>query len=270
MTQSLLMIHGVGSGGDAWDRMRPLFEGAGFECHSPTLFPELRVVDSPDAALGQLSLNDYFEAMSEKAATLAEGGKKPAVIGHSMGGLIAQKLAEQGLVSAAIFLTPAAPAGINVVDLRPLRTFWNVVTKGRRKLPGISVKIGRSGFGWGVLNAVAKDRHDEIYAHARYDSGRVYADLLQPPPIEEGRVRIPTLTIGAKRDRTTVIKAVRKIGQKYAAAALKGDYLEYPDNAHWIVDEPGTDIVASDIITWLQRKLPERPVDPVKVVFPAS
>ncbi len=255
MARGLLMIHGVGCGGDVWERMLPAFEGAGFNCAAPTLFPEQRTVEDPPETLGQLGLGDYVEAMAGAARELCDGDLKPAVIGHSMGGLVAQKLAERGEVSAAVFLTPAAPAGCTVTSLSVLRTFWSVASEQRRGLAGRAVKIGRRGFCWGVLNAVPRARHDAICATARYDSGTVYADLMRPGPVEEGRIRIPTLTIGAVKDRATVIRSVRKVARKYANAATKGDYLEYPGHAHWIVDEPGTDLVTADIITWLNRKL---------------
>ena len=256
MSRALLMIHGVGCGGDVWDTMRPIFEGAGFECEAPTIFPNLRTLEDPPERLGTRKLSDYVEEMSDQAKAMMTNGKRPAVIGHSMGGLIAQTLAERGLVSAAIFLTPASPAGCTVTDLRVVRTFWSVVSLGEKKLPGRAVKVGRRGFSWGVLNAVPRPRHAGIYKAARYDSGQVYIDLLKPPTVEAGRVRVPTLTIGAGKDRATVVKAVRKLAAKYGAAAYPGDYLEYPDNAHWIVDEPGTDIVTADLVTWLNRKMP--------------
>lgn len=255
MANGLLLIHGVGCDGSVWDRMAPLFREAGFEVEAPTLFADKRRRRNPPDDLGQLTLRDYIDAAAEKAGELAaRTGAKPAVMGHSMGGLIAQKLAERGDVSAGVFLTPASPEGCTVFDLAILRTFWSVVSKGQKNLPGQAVKVGRNGFSWGVLNAVERNRHDAIYARALYDSGQVYADLAQPPAVEETRITIPTLTIGAKRDRATVIRAVRKVGEKYAHAAYPGDYLEYANHAHWIVDEPGSDKVASDILMWLKRQ----------------
>lgn len=257
MTRSLLMIHGLGCTGQAWGRMRPLFEAAGLACEAPTLFPDKRVSTGPPADLGQLSLDDYIEASAAKAAEMAARmGRKPAVIGHSMGGLIAQMLAARGDVEAAVLLTPASPKDATVFDLRVIRTFWNIFKIGTGKLPGRAVSVGPKGFSYGVLNAVDPERHDEIYAETVHDSGLVCTELAKPPPIDETRVAVPVLTIGAERDRATPIKAVRKVARKYAGAAEPGDYLEYADNAHWIVDEPGTETVTADIITWLARKYP--------------
>ncbi|MEM8617888.1 MAG: alpha/beta fold hydrolase, partial [Pseudomonadota bacterium] len=167
MAKTLLMIHGVGCGGSVWDRMRGDFEAASWACHAPTLFPDQRTRTEPPPSLADLTFDDYVEAMAEKARDLTRsGGAMPVVIGHSMGGLIAQKLAEAGLVSAAIFLTPAQPQGCTVTDLRVVRTFWSILKVGRKNVPGGVFKVGPNGFRYGVLNAVPKARHADIYAEA--------------------------------------------------------------------------------------------------------
>jgi len=256
MSKTLLMVHGVGCGGEVWTRMTRDFEMAGWKCETPTLFPDLRTTTSPPDALADLTLSDYVEDISKLAKTLTErDGTAPVIIGHSMGGLIAQLLTEAQLVRAGIFLTPASPQGCSVTDLRVLRTFWNIAKVGQKNIPGGVFKLGPKGFSWGVLNAVPKARHDEIFAGALFDSGRVYHDLSNPPAIDMTKITVPTLTIGAKRDRATVIKAVRKVGAAYAKAAVPGDYIEYGRHAHWIVDEPGTEQVSADILEWLDTRI---------------
>lgn len=256
MGKTLLMIHGVGCGGEVWDRMKRDFVMAGWTCEAPTLFADLRTRSDPPSGLADLTLTDYIKAAADHAdAITAREGEPPVIIGHSMGGMIAQKLVEQGHVRAGIFLTPAQPAGCTVTDLRVLRTFWNILKVGQKNVPGGVFKVGPNGFRWGVLNAVPKDRHDAIYQQALFDSGRVYHDLANPGPIDESKFAVPTLTIGATKDRATVIKAVRKVGAKYAKAKVPGDYLEYRRHAHWIVDEPGTEQVSADILEWMDQNL---------------
>lgn len=249
MSGTLLMIHGVGCGGDAWDVMRPHFEAAGWTCLAPTLFPELRTKDDPPASLSSLSLQDYIDEMAQQCAEITDAtGSRPAVIGHSMGGLIAQKLTEANLVSKAVFLTPAQPKDCAKIGLPTLFTFLNVILSGDRKK---AHKIWKTGFKWGVLNRVPRDRHDAIYEQALWDSGRVYGDIQDGVTLDESKISVPTLTIAASLDRATLAPAVRKLGVKLKKASEPGDFLEYPDHAHWIVDEPGTDKVCADIVSWL-------------------
>lgn len=248
---TLLMIHGVGCDASAWDVMKPGFEAAGWTCEAITLFPDRRVREPPPASLAQLGLEDFIAAAQAEARRLAaRDGAKPAVIGHSMGGLIAQVLAERGEVSRAVFLTPAQTKDCAVIGPSVAWTFFNVILQQNRKK---SYKVWKTGFKWGVLNRVPKPRHDAIYAGALYDSGKVYGDISDGILVDERMVMIPTLTICAGQDRATIPSAVRKVGEKYAKSPVPGDYKEYPGHAHWIVDEPGTDKVVSDIAAWLAR-----------------
>jgi alpha-beta hydrolase superfamily lysophospholipase len=257
MEKPILMIHGLGCGGDAWHVVAPLMAAQGWTPYTPTLFPQFRVKENPTGQLSTLSLNDYVEAAKAEALAIEKStGEEPVIMGHSMGGLITQKLVEQGVGKAAILVTSAAPVDCSVRDLRVLFTFANAVLKGD---PKISYKVWKTGFKWGVLNCVPKERHDEIYAHALYDSGLVYENLGKPEldphhisVVDESRIDCPILTIGAVQDRATVIASVRKIAQKYAR--IGGDYREYDGAAHWIIDEPKTEEMVADMCVWLTSK----------------
>jgi pimeloyl-ACP methyl ester carboxylesterase len=56
-------------------------------------------------------------------------GAKPIVLGHSMGGLLAQILASRGLAKALVLLAPASPAGIMALRLSVVKSFWSMQTK---------------------------------------------------------------------------------------------------------------------------------------------
>jgi hypothetical protein len=125
------------------------------------------------------------------------------------------------------------------------------------------LKIWKTGFTWGMLNCVPRSRHEEIYETICYDSGNIQTDFVQADKdpertayIDETRVVAPVLTIGVTKDRAVPVDVHRKIGEKYKRVG--GDYLEYADNAHWILDEPGTDRVIADIASWLDEKGVER------------
>lgn len=253
MTKSLLLVHGVGGDTHIWDRMKPDFEAAGWACEAPTLFGARRPHHNPPANIAELGLQDYIDEMATKCVEMTKKhGQKPAIIGHSMGGLIAQVLATKNLVSKAVFLTPAQPKDCSKIGLPVLWTFANILLRpGNRKT---GQKYWKTGFKYGMVNQVDTSRHDEIYKTVRYDSGRVYGDLQDGWEVDEGLVKIPTLTIAGGRDRTCLPDAVRKVGEKYARSPVAGDFIDYPEHGHWIVDEPGTDIVIADILNWLDSK----------------
>ena len=151
MSKTLLMIHGVGCGGDVWDRMKRDFAMAGWTCEAPTLYPELRTKDNPPDALADLTLSDYFDAATKTANEIAErDGEKPVVIGHSMGGMIAQTLAERGVVRGAIFLTPGCTKGMFTSPICGCSERSGASSKSvARTFRAVSSKWGPKGFSYG-------------------------------------------------------------------------------------------------------------------------
>lgn len=256
---TILMVHGVGSSAEAFVTLAPAFRERGWKVITPTLRDELRPTANPPEALNKVSLADYVADVSALAKKIAaEDGAPPVVFGHSMGGMLAQKLAEAGLVRGAVLITPASPPDARAGrSLAQAVTFANILFSGRPE--NRPHRIWKMGFSSGVLNCVPKARHAAIFAQSRYDSGRVYADLAYPDEdpnrtafVDETKITVPMLVIGAAKDRTTPVADVRKAAEKYEKVGA--DYREYPNNGHWIVDEPGTDKVIADIAGWLDAK----------------
>lgn len=254
----ILMIHGVGCDGGSFDRLKGLLESEGRTCRAPTLFPDKRTVEAPPSDISFLVLKDYVEAMAQAAQALeGETGAAPVLLGHSMGGLIVQKLAEAGIGAAGVLVTPASPTDARVFDARVLFTFGNILAAND---PTRGYKVWRTGFDWGVLNCVEPSRRAAIYAQARHDSGRVYRDLGQPDQdpnrtavIDGAKVKVPMLTIAAGQDRATPEASVARVGAKYAHVN-GSSYLTYPAAGHWIIDEPTTPKMAADILDWLSAR----------------
>jgi pimeloyl-ACP methyl ester carboxylesterase len=259
MSGVILMVHGVGGTADAFSRLAPAFRDKGWRVETPTLRPDKRVAENPPADLPKLRFRDYVADIEALARALeAETGVAPVLFGHSMGGLIVQKVLERGIGRAGVLITPASPGDCRGArDLAQAVTFANILFSG--DVGGKSHKIWRWGFSWGVLNRVPRAKHAGIFAGTVYDSGGVYNDIAYPDRdperiafVDETKISAPVLTLGAVKDRAVPIGDVRLTAEKYSRVG--GDYLEYPDNAHWILDEPGTDQVISDIDTWLTSR----------------
>jgi alpha-beta hydrolase superfamily lysophospholipase len=249
MQTPILMIHGMCCTGDVWSHFRSFFEARGATVYTPTLRPLERVglTSKPPRALGELSLHDYVRDLELEIERIEqETGRVPAVIGHSMGGLLAQALAERNRVRAAVFISPAAPAGIHT----PLtRVFWGGLLLAARfgfALPVIKPD-GRTVFPM-VLNAMPKHARAAALEAMVWESGRVFSEFASFP-IDESKIRIPLLTIAATRDRLVAAPLVRLTGKKYASVG--GDFREYKTHGHWLYAEPGWETAAQDIYAWL-------------------
>ncbi len=256
--QTILMIHGVGCTGSAWDVYAPVFRARGYAVETPTLRADLRVKTNPPAALNAVTLEDYVsEAEGWARAIGTRTGSAPVLMGHSMGGLIVQKLLERGIGAAGVLVTPAAPAGVGKISLAVVFTFANILFAAKSETK--PHKVWRRGFDWGVLNCVPKARHDAIYAGAVYDSGLVYQALGSPAKdphrtafVDETKVSKPMLVVAGGRDRSTPAANVRAVAAKYDGSGA--DLVEYSNHGHWIVDEPGSEIVIADIAAWLEQQ----------------
>ena len=109
MAETIFFIHGMWGGGWYWEKHRRFLEDRGFTCIAPTLrHHDMDPRDTPDPGLGTTSLLDYAQDLEQEIETL---GVKPVLIGHSMGGLLAQILGARGLARALVLMTPAPPAG---------------------------------------------------------------------------------------------------------------------------------------------------------------
>ncbi|MCY1645744.1 alpha/beta hydrolase [Caulobacter sp. SL161] len=257
MAGTVLLIHGYGCAGDVWGPVAERLKAEGYRVEAPTIRSAVRTVDGPKPGVAGLSLADYVAEMSALAQTLAkETGKKPLVFGHSMGGLIAQKLAEAGHASALVLFAPASPADARgKPKLSPVFTFLNMALQAKPETK--AGKMWKTGFKFGVMNAVPASRHDALYATMVHDSGQVLADLAWPDKdpnrtayVDSAKVTVPILVLAGALDRTTPLDDVQRIGRKYASADIK----IYPNNAHYLIDEPNTMKILDDVIAWLRGK----------------
>lgn len=267
MQTPILMIHGMCCTGDVWTQFRSFFEARGAKVYTPTLRPEQRVNRNlkPTRALSTLSLHDYVADLEQEVDRIErETGERPAVIGHSMGGLLAQALVERDRAVAGVFISPAAPAGVGTLLTQ---AFWGIYGLAHRV--GLTHGIIRpdySGVSTVVLNRMPKQDRRAVADAMVYESGKVFAEFANFP-IDEHKVRVPTLTIAATRDLLVTAPVVRKVGKKYKAVG--GDFKEYREHGHWLYAEPGWEKPAAEIFTWLEtaieRSKSERPAAAVQV-----
>lgn len=250
MRAHVLMVHGMCCTGEVWSGFRSFFEARGATVHTPTLRPEERTRSRPPKALHTLSFEDYVADLEEEVQRIeATSGQKPHVIGHSMGGLLAQALAERDRVRSAVLISPSAPAGARTLAASVM---WNVVGFGARlRLTPKAILPERRFAERVVLNAMPAAAREAAWSGMVHESGRAFLEL-GTRAIDESRIRVPMLTVAAGADRLVPAALVRETAKKYARVG--GELKEYAHHGHWLYAEPRWEEAANDIYGWLAAK----------------
>jgi pimeloyl-ACP methyl ester carboxylesterase len=234
-----------------WDNFRGLLESRGYECIAPALpFHGLSPAAVPDARLGTSSLLDYARALEDEIKAL---DAKPVLVGHSMGGLLAQILGSRGLARALVLLAPAWPAGVLAVKWSAIRSFRSVLMTPRfwRK----AVRPTFADAQYAMMELLPAGERKEIYDRLVYESGRAIAEIgfwfLDPhnaSAVDRSRITCPVLVVAGAHDRLTPASIVRRIAERYRAVST---YTEFPDHGHWVLGEPGWEQIADHVLAWL-------------------
>ncbi|SHF87601.1 Pimeloyl-ACP methyl ester carboxylesterase [Modicisalibacter ilicicola DSM 19980] len=250
MHKTLVMIHGMWGGGWYWDNYRRFFEARGYRCLTPDLRHHGMPADrAPPPELGTTSLLDYAADLEAEIRKLPE---PPVLLGHSMGGLLAQILASRGCAEAAVCITPAAPAGILALRYSVLKSFFGIFTRGAFWRHAHLLAYERAVYA--MMHRLPEAERRDIYARCGWESGRAMAEIglwplgFKGAQVDESRVNCPVLVVAASEDRITPACVVHRVARKYQPQST---YMEFTGHAHWILKEPGWEKPAAQIAAWL-------------------
>ena len=253
MSRTIVMIHGMFGGSWCWDNYRRFFADRGYRCLTPILrYHDVDPKDKPHPSLGTVSLQDYADDLQKIIRSLDE---EPILMGHSMGGLIAQILGGRGLGRSLVLLSSAAPAGIMAIKLSVVKSVPPAeIQWGFWKKP---VKSTFESSSYSAMHLLSEPQRRDAYSRYVYDSGRAlfeigfwFLDAKKATAIDAARINVPLLVISGAEDRITPASVHRKIAQKYKKVAT---YMEFPNHAHWIFGEPGWEEIAGHIHVWLNH-----------------
>jgi pimeloyl-ACP methyl ester carboxylesterase len=262
MNEHIMMIHGMWCGNWVWDKYKQYFESKGYHCVTPTLrFHDKKHREISNDPLGTTSLMDYAEDLENEIYKLDQ---KPILMGHSMGGLLAQILGSRGLAKALVLLTPASPSGIVALKPSVIKSFWSVMTK-----PGFWKKPMLQTFDeavYSMMHLLSEEERKEVYERLVPESGRAgfeigywLLDRNRASRVDQDKITCPTLVIAGKQDKITPPSVVHKVADKYSSVTT---FKEFANHAHWVIGEPGWNEIAEYSSDWLNQvliKMPKRP-----------
>jgi pimeloyl-ACP methyl ester carboxylesterase len=195
----------------------------------------------PERARG-VSIADYVE---DSLRVLDALGERPVVIGHSLGGLIAQKLAELDRCRAGVLLAPA-PAAMLTAQPVAVPGLLPMVPK---ILLGRPVRPGCRSCERIALNRVPPADRARIHDRLVHESGAVYREMIFGTfKVDSAKVRVPLLVASGAQDRIVSPALARWTAERYRA-----ELVMYEQHGHWLLEEPGWEHIVEDVGRWLER-----------------
>ena len=250
MARPIVLVHGMWCTGAVFDRLVGGLKPRGHTCLTPTLPAHERGV--VHAEVGNKSLREYLSFL-EDYVRQQNFSEPPILLGHSMGGLLAQQLAARIQPFALVLLTPAPCAGTFGIRWANLVAFFRVFLGwGWWRRPN---RLSRGRASTSLFNGVAPEKHRAQYDSLVDESGRAllemgfwFLDGARAAAVDAAAIRCPVYAVSCGNDRITPAVVVRKLAMQYPQASLR----HYPDRGHWLLDDADTDEMTAEIANWLQ------------------
>src|SRR6266542_2445600 len=258
--QPVVFVHGLWLLPSSWDRWAKLFADKGYVALTPGWPDDPDTVEEAKAhpevfagkSIGQVA--DHFE-------TIIRGlTRKPAIIGHSFGGLLAQILAGRGLASASVAIDPAPFRGVLPLPISALKSSAPVL--GNPANRNRAVPLTYEQFRYGFANAVSEDEAKQLYeTYAVPASGRpiFQAATANLNPWTEAKVdtrnpdRGPLLIISGEKDNTVPWAIANASYKRQKRNQGVTEIAKIPNRGHALTIDSGWREVADTALGFVKR-----------------
>jgi pimeloyl-ACP methyl ester carboxylesterase len=256
----VVFIHGLWLLPSSWDRWADLFEEAGYAALTPSWPDDPETIGearaNPDAFAGK-TLGQVADHTAEVIGTLA---KKPAVLGHSTGGLLAQIIADRGLSAATVAIDPGPFRGVLPVPVSSLRSAAPVLSNPLNRSRAVTLTLEQFKYGW--ANALSDEEAAEIYE--AYHVAAPGAALMQMVnanlnPRTEAKLdpanpdRGPLLIIDGEKDHTAPWAIANASYKRQRRNPSVTEIAQVPNRGHSLTIDSGWREVADTALQFVQR-----------------
>ena len=157
----VVFIHGLWLLPSSWDRWAGVFQEAGYAPVTPAWPDDPETVEQARANPGVLANKTLGQVADHTAEVIGKLTRKPAVVGHSTGGLLAQIIAGRGLSAATVAIDPGPFRGVLPLPVSALRSAMPVLGNPRNRGRAVALTLAQFKYGW--ANALSEPEAKQLY-----------------------------------------------------------------------------------------------------------
>jgi non-heme chloroperoxidase len=256
----IVFIHGLWLLPNSWDRWATVFEEAGYTALAPGWPDDPETVEEANAHPEVFADKTVGQVADHYADVIGRLERKPAVIGHSFGGLLAQIVAGRGLSAATVAIDPAPFRGVLTLPISALKSASPVLGNPANRHRAVPLTYDQ--FRFGFANAVSEEEARELYetfAVPAPGAPLFQAAAANLNPWTEAKVdsknpdRGPLLIISGEKDNTVPWAIANASYKKQKRNEGVTEIVEIPNRGHALIIDSGWREVADTAITFIRR-----------------
>ncbi len=256
----VVFIHGLWLLPSSWDRWAAVFEEAGYTTLTPGWPDDPETVDEANAHPEVFAHKTVKQVADHFGDVISRLTRKPAVIGHSFGGLLTQIVAGRGLAAASVAVDPAPFRGVLPLPISALKSSSPVL--GNPANRNRAVPLTYEQFRFAFANAVSEDEAKELYETFAVPASGVplfQAATANLNPWTEAKVdtknpeRGPLLIISGEKDHTVPWAIANASYKRQKRNEGVTEIIEIPNRGHALTIDGGWREVADTALGFVKR-----------------
>jgi pimeloyl-ACP methyl ester carboxylesterase len=257
----VVFIHGLWLHSSAWQPWVELFAAEGYQPVAPPWpgeAPSVAACRADPDALADRGIEEVTEHFAQVVDALP---RPPVLVGHSFGGMIAEKLLGQGRGAAAVAIDAAQIKGVLPLPLSSLRATLPVFRNPANKHRAVSLTAEQFRYGFG--NAVTPEESDALFeqwaipapGRPLFEAAAANFSPHSPAAVDTGNeTRGPLLLVMGGQDHTVPEAITTATLKQYRHSAAVTDLVEFADRGHSLTIDGGWREVAGSCLTWLDKQ----------------
>jgi len=259
----VMFVHGLWLLPSSWERWAAAFEAAGYVALTPGWPDDPETTDQakehPEIFAGKSvgQVADHFAAIASSL------DRRPAIIGHSFGGLLAQILAGRGLAAVTVAIDPAPFRGVLPLPISALRSASPALANPANRHRAVPLTYDQ--FRYAFANAVGEDEAKQLYETYAVPAPGLplfQAAAANLNPWTEVKVdtanprRGPLLIISGEKDHTVPPAIANASYRQQVSNEAATEIVEMPGRGHALTIDSGWQEVANTALAFVQRFIP--------------